>query len=186
MKSEATRNSAEKRARIFIILASLAIPLVVSILYFMPKVESANEGVRQFLNQLPRINAVINGTTAVLLIMAFLAIRKKNITLHKRLMTTALVLSVLFLVFYVSYHSTTDSTKFPKDNPLRGLYAVILLTHILLSAVVVPLVLISYTRALAERYDRHRKIARITLPIWLYVAITGVVVYLMISPYYNF
>lgn len=186
MSDNIINSAAEKRARIFVLTASLAIPIVVAILYFMPKIESGNEGVRQFLNQLPMLNAIINGTTAVLLILAFWAIKNKNITLHKRLMTGALALSIIFLVFYVSYHSTTDSTKFPKDNPLRWLYAIILLTHILLSAVVVPLVLISYTRALAERFDKHRKIARITLPIWLYVAITGVVVYLMISPYYNF
>lgn len=186
MSEEMVNTAAQKKARIFVITASLAIPVVVALLYFMPKLESGNESVRQFLNQLPMLNAIINGTTAVLLILAFLAIKNKNITLHKRLMTSALALSIIFLVFYVSYHSTTDSTKFPKDNPLRGLYAFILLTHILLSAIVVPLVLISYTRALAERFDKHRKIARITLPIWLYVAITGVVVYWMISPYYNF
>lgn len=186
MSSEIIPTTAEKRARIFVITASLAIPIVVTILYFMPKIESGSGELRSFLNLLPKINAIINGTTALLLVGAFLAIRKKNIKLHKRLMTSALALSIVFLVCYVSYHSTTNSTKFPLDNPLRGLYAIILLTHILLSAIVVPLVLISYTQALAEHYDRHRKIARITLPIWLYVAITGVVVYLMISPYYNF
>jgi len=186
MSDNIITSKAEKKARLFVWIASLAIPLVVAILYFMPKVESENEGVRQLLNQLPRLNAIINGTTAIILILAFWAIKNKKIVLHKRLMTSALILSVFFLVFYVSYHATSDSTKFPKDNSLRGLYAFILLTHILLSAVVVPLVLISYTRALAERFDKHRKLARITLPIWLYVAITGVVVYLMISPYYNF
>ncbi|HEY8404498.1 MAG TPA: DUF420 domain-containing protein [Flavobacteriales bacterium] len=177
---------AEKKARLFIIIASLAIPIVVSILYFMPKLEAANSGLRSFLNQLPMLNATINGTTAVVLVAAFIAIKKKNIKLHKNLMTLALVLSVIFLIFYVSYHSTTDSTRYPHDAPYRGLYIFVLLTHILLSAMVVPFVLVSYTRALAERFDKHKRLAKITLPIWLYVAITGVIVYLMISPYYNF
>lgn len=177
---------AEKKARLFIIIASLAIPIVVSILYFMPKLEAENTGMRHFLNQLPSLNATINGTTAAILVAAFFAIKNKNIRLHKNLMTLALVLSVIFLVFYVSYHSTTDSTRYPEDAPYRGIYLFVLLTHILLSAIVVPLVLISYTRALAERFDKHKKLARITLPIWLYVAVTGVIVYFMISPYYNF
>ncbi|MFO0386216.1 MAG: DUF420 domain-containing protein [Flavobacteriales bacterium] len=173
-----------RTARIFIWTASLAIPVVVTILYFMPKVEAGN--LRGALNTLPLFNAVCNGTTALVLIGAFLAIRRKNIALHRRLMTTALALSLAFLVSYVAYHATSESTTFPQDDPRRALYVFILLTHILLSAVVVPLVLISYTRALARRFDRHRRIARITLPIWLYVAVTGVIVYLMISPYYPF
>jgi putative membrane protein len=174
----------ERKARIFIWTASLAIPIAVVIMYFMPKAEAS--GMRHVLNQLPLFNAVINGTTAVLLIWAFAAIRRKNIALHRRLMTAALGLSVLFLLSYVAYHSTSETTVFPKEHALRGLYVFILLTHILLSAIVVPLVLISYTRALAGRFDRHRRIARITLPIWFYVAVTGVLVYLMIRPYYPF
>lgn len=174
----------ERTARIFIWTASLAIPVVVAILYFMPKVEAG--GMRSFLNNLPLFNALCNGTTALLLIFAFLAIRRKNIVLHRRLMTGALALSLAFLVSYVAYHATSETTIFPKDHPLRGLYVIILLTHIALSAIVVPLVLISYTRALAQRFDRHRRIARITLPIWLYVAVTGVIVYLLIQPYYPF
>ncbi len=179
-------NPAEKKAKNFILLISLLIPIAVAFLFFMPKLEAQNAQVRHWLNQLPLTIAIINGTTAAVLVLAFVAIRKKNIVLHRQLMTTALLLSVIFLVCYVSYHSTTDSTKFPVDNPLRGVYAFVLLTHILLSAVVVPLVLISYTRALAERFDKHRKLARITLPIWLYVTLSGVIVYLMIRPYYPF
>ncbi len=180
----ADKGLSEKKARVFIWTASLAIPVVVTILYYMPKVEAGP--VRGLLNYLPLFNATCNGLTAVILALAFVAIRKKNIVLHRRLMTAALGLSLLFLLSYVAYHGTSESTVFPADNPMRPLYVVILLSHILLSAVVVPLVLISYTRALAMRYDRHRKIARITLPIWFYVAITGVIVYLMISPYYPF
>jgi putative membrane protein len=99
-------------------------------------------------------------------------------------MTTAITLSVAFLVMYVAYHMTSDSTKFGGEGMIRNVYFFILISHILLSIAVIPLVLITYVRALAERFDRHKKIAKITFPIWLYVAVTGVVVYLMISPYY--
>jgi len=185
MKPTAGNNPLSARtARIFIWSASLAIPVVVTILYFMPKVEAG--GLRDMLNHLPLFNALCNGTTALLLVLAFIAIRKKNVVLHRRLMTAALGLSLAFLVSYVAYHATSETTVFPKEDPLRGVYVIILLTHIALSAVVVPLVLISYTRALAAQFDRHRRIARITLPIWLYVALTGVLVYLMISPHYPF
>jgi putative membrane protein len=99
-------------------------------------------------------------------------------------MTTAIALSLAFLVMYVAYHMTTDSTKFGGEGIIRPIYFFILFSHILLSIAVIPLVLITYVRALAERFDRHKKIAKITFPIWLYVAVTGVIVYLMISPYY--
>lgn len=177
---------AERNAKIFIISASIAIPVVVAVLNMMPKIQAGSGELRTWLNELPRLNALLNGTTALILISAYVAIRKKKIVLHKRLMTGALVLSILFLCSYVSYHATTDSTAFPVGAPNRDLYIVILLSHIFLSAIIVPLVLISYSRALAQKFDRHKKIARITMPIWLYVAITGVVVYLMISPYYPF
>ncbi|MEP6930606.1 MAG: DUF420 domain-containing protein, partial [Flavobacterium sp.] len=95
-----------------------------------------------------------------------------------------IALSVAFLVMYVAYHMTSDSTKFGGEGVIRYVYFFILITHILLSIVIIPLVLITYVRALAERFDRHRKIAKITFPLWLYVAVTGVVVFLMISPYY--
>ena len=99
-------------------------------------------------------------------------------------MTTAVALSVVFLVMYVAYHMTTDSTKFGGEGVIKSVYFFILISHILLSIAVIPLVMITYVRALAEKFDRHKKIAKITFPIWLYVAVTGVIVYLMISPYY--
>jgi putative membrane protein len=99
-------------------------------------------------------------------------------------MTTAIVLSVLFLLSYVTYHAASESTKFGGEGAIKSIYYFILLSHILLAIVIVPLVLISYVRALSEKFDKHRKIARYTLPLWLYVTITGVIVYLMISPYY--
>jgi putative membrane protein len=118
------------------------------------------------------------------LITAFIAIRKRNIKLHRNLMLTALGLSLLFLLSYVTYHSLTESTPYGGEGALRTLYFVILISHILLAIAIVPLVLITFVQALAERFDKHKKIARITLPIWLYVTITGVIVYWMIEPYY--
>ena len=177
---------AERNAKIFIITASFAIPGIVIILNMMPKIQAGSGELRTWLNELPTLNATLNGATALILILAFAAIRVKKINTHKRLMTIALGLSILFILSYVSYHATSESTPFPPGAPYRDIYIFILLTHIFLSAIVVPLVLISYTRALAEKFDKHKKLARITLPIWLYVAITGVIVYLMISPYYPF
>jgi putative membrane protein len=136
------------------------------------------------LSFLPPIYATINGITAVVLVVGVLAIKNGKRQLHKQLMTTAIALSVAFLVMYVAYHMTTDSTKFGGEGIIRPIYFFILISHILLSIAVIPLVLITYVRALAEKFDKHKKIAKITFPIWLYVAVTGVVVYLMISPYY--
>ena len=133
---------------------------------------------------LPPIYAAINGITAIVLVAGVLAIKKGNRILHKRLMTLAIALSLVFLVMYVAYHMTTDSTKFGGEGSIKMVYFFILISHIILSIAVIPLVLISYVRALAERFDRHKKIAKITFPIWLYVAVTGVIVYLMIAPYY--
>jgi putative membrane protein len=133
---------------------------------------------------LPLFNAIINGTTFLLLLAALMAIKNRNIVLHKRLMTTAIALSLVFLVCYVLFHASTEPTKFGGEGRIRSVYFFLLLTHILLAIVIVPLVLITYVRAIAEKFDKHRKIARITLPIWLYVTLTGVIVYLMIAPYY--
>jgi len=136
------------------------------------------------LSFLPPIYATTNGITAVVLVWAVIAIKNGKQKLHERLMTFAIALSVAFLVMYVAYHMTSDSTKFGGEGAIRYIYFFILVTHILLSIAIIPLVLITYVRALAKRFDRHRKIAKITFPLWLYVAVTGVVVYLMISPYY--
>ncbi len=161
-----------------IIFLSIVIPIAVATLYVLPKTET------KLFSFLPLLNACINGTTFLVLCFALIAIKKKNIVLHKKLMWSALVLSTLFLMSYVLYHATTPSTSFGGEGILKTIYLFILLTHILLSAVVVPLVLITFSRALAEKFDKHKKIARITMPIWLYVTLTGVLVYILISPYY--
>jgi putative membrane protein len=175
----------ERKAKMFIWIVSIAIPVAVTVMYFMPKIE-AGSSFRGFLNHLPLFNALNNAATAVVLFLALVAIKRKNVALHKKLMTGALVLSAFFLVSYVMYHSTSDSTAFPKEDPLRVMYLIVLFTHIVISAIIVPLVLVTYSRALAERFDKHKKLAKITWPLWFYVAITGVIVYLMISPYYPF
>jgi putative membrane protein len=134
---------------------------------------------------LPPIYASINGMTALLLIAAFISIRNKKIKLHERLMKTCMVLSAAFLVMYVLYHITTESTAYEGGGIWRIVYFFILISHIALSVTVVPLVLFTFSRALSGNFERHKRLAKFTLPIWLYVAISGVIVYLMISPYYK-
>jgi putative membrane protein len=175
-------NSLEKKFSKLIIIVSIVIPTLIAILFGI-KLKDFGINVEP-LSFLPPIYATTNGITAIVLILAVLAIKKGNRKLHAALMTTAIALSVGFLVMYVAYHMTADSTKFGGEGTLRYIYRFILLTHIILSIAIIPLVLISYVRALSQQFDRHRKIARITFPLWLYVAVTGVMVYLMISPYY--
>ncbi|MEG2100092.1 DUF420 domain-containing protein [Flavobacterium sp. FlaQc-28] len=174
--------SLEKKFSKFIIAVSIVIPVVVAILFGI-KLKDFGINVEP-LSFLPPIYATTNGITAVVLVWAVIAVKNGKRKLHERLMTLAIGLSVAFLVMYVAYHMTADSTKFGGEGLVRYVYFFILLTHILLSIAIIPLVLITYVRALAKRFDKHKKIAKITFPLWLYVAVTGVVVYLMISPYY--
>lgn len=175
-------NAVELKYRKWIIILSIAIPIVVAIL-FVIKLKDFGFDVEP-LTFLPPVYATINGFTAVLLIAAVIAVKNGNRKLHENLMKTAIACSVMFLGMYVAYHMTADSTKFGGEGVIKYVYFFILLTHILLSIIIIPLVLITYVRALAQRFDKHKKLARITFPLWLYVAITGVIVYLMISPYY--
>ena len=172
----------EKKYNKWIITLSVLIPVAVAVL-FKIKLKDLGFNVAP-LPILPPIYATINGVTAVLLVSAVLAIKKGKRQLHEKLMKTAIACSLVFLLLYIAYHMTTDSTKFGGEGVLKYVYYFILLSHILLSIAVIPLVLITYVRALANKFDKHKKIAKITFPIWLYVAVTGVVVYLMISPYY--
>ena len=167
----------ETKYKKLIIALSVIIPLAVAVLFGV-KVEGYD------LTFLPPIYASINGLTAIVLILAVVAIKNGKRLLHERLMKTCLILSATFLVMYVAYHMTSESTSFGGEGAIRYVYFFILITHILLSIAIIPMVLFTYVRALSEQFDRHKKLARITFPIWLYVAITGVVVYLMISPYY--
>lgn len=169
-----------KKARLGITIISALIPIVVAILFRVriPNVEP--------LSFLPPIYATINGLTALLLIIALWAIKKGNRKLHNQLMNVAIVFSVAFLVMYVAYHMTSDSTPYRGEGAIRLIYFFILISHIALSIIVIPFVLHTYLRAYLGEYERHKKLARYTFPIWLYVAITGVIVYLMISPYYAY
>ncbi|MBZ0328443.1 MAG: DUF420 domain-containing protein [Altibacter sp.] len=167
-----------KKYTVWVWILSILIPVAVGVLFSVriPGVER--------MGFLPPIYATINGITALLLIIAVIQIKKGNRKTHERLMKTAIVLSVLFLAMYVTYHMTSDSTKFGGEGAIKYVYYFILITHILLSILVIPFVLITYVRAISGNFTAHKKIAKITFPLWLYVAITGVVVYLMIAPYY--
>ena len=129
---------------------------------------------------LPSVNAVLNATAAVLLVWGYTLIRRKRIQQHRRVMQTAFVVSCLFLVCYLVYHYQVGSVRFPKTGAIKILYLSILGTHTILAAAVPVLAIITLRRGLSARYDKHRRIARWTLPIWLYVSVTGVVVYLML------
>jgi putative membrane protein len=161
-----------------ITIISILLPLAVAALFGVriPNVEP--------LSFLPPIYASVNGLTAILLVLAVVAIKKGNRILHERLMKTSLVFSMLFLVMYIAYHMTSDPTPFGGEGAIKFLYYFILISHIILSIAIIPLVLITYVRTLSNQFDKHKKIAKITFPLWLYVAVSGVVVYLMISPYY--
>ncbi|MFT5846531.1 MAG: putative membrane protein [Psychroserpens sp.] len=174
--------SVEKKYNKWIVILAVVIPVVVAVL---SRVKLQDFGIEvEPLTFLPPIYATINGLTALVLILAVIAIKKQNRKLHERLMITAISLSVAFLVMYVAYHMTSDSTKFGGDGMVKYVYYFILITHILLSIIIIPFVLITYVRAISNNFERHKKIARITFPMWLYVAVTGVIVYMMIAPYY--
>jgi putative membrane protein len=131
------------------------------------------------------INAVINSMVSVLLVLALIAVKSKNYTRHKNLMLTAIVLSILFLVSYIAHHLLAGDTKFGGEGAIRYIYYFILITHIILAAIILPFILYSAYRGLTGEYEKHRKISKYTWPLWLYVSVTGVLVYLLISPYYT-
>ena len=129
---------------------------------------------------LPALNATLNATAAVLLSIGYVLIRKGRVETHRKIMLAAFATSTLFLISYLIYHANVGSKHFPGHGPIRTVYLTILLTHTILAAVIVPLVLVTLSRALSARFDRHRAIARVTLPIWFYVSVTGVIVYWML------
>ncbi|MBW4359579.1 DUF420 domain-containing protein [Flavobacterium taihuense] len=175
-------NTIEHKYNKWIVLLSIAIPVAVAVL-FKVKLKDFGFDVTP-LSFLPPIYATVNGITAILLVAAVMAIKNGNRKRHEVLMKLAIGCSVAFLVMYVAYHMTAESTRYGGEGVFKYAYFFILITHIFLSIAIIPLVLITYVRALANKFDKHKKIAKITFPIWLYVAVTGVIVYLMISPYY--
>lgn len=185
-----------KNLNIPIAIVSIVIPVLVAVLFLIPKPDiEAGFDVRV----MPFFHAVLNSTTAILLVASLIFIKNGQRTAHKWANLSAVVLSVVFLLSYVTYHFLTESTKFgdidhngvvdaaelAMAGGIRYVYYFLLLTHILLAIIIVPLVLFTLLRAFQDDHARHRKIARFTWPIWFYVAVTGVVVYIMISPYYS-
>jgi putative membrane protein len=167
----------DKQFRRIVIFVSVAIPLVVALL-FRVKIQGYD------FSFLPPVYATINGVTSVLLLMALWYIRQGNRIMHERLMKTCMALSAAFLVMYVLYHITSESTPYGGVGLWRYVYYFVLISHILLSLAVVPLVLFAFLYGITGQFSRHKLVVRYAYPVWLYVAVTGVVVYLMISPYY--
>ena len=132
------------------------------------------------VSDLPALNATLNATSAVLLTTGWILIRRGRIAQHRAVMIAAVCTSALFLISYLVYHAQVGSVPFTKQGPIRAVYFTILLTHTVLAVAIVPMVLVTLTRGLRARYERHRRIARWTMPIWLYVSVTGVIVYLML------
>lgn len=168
-------NLPSSKYRKLVVAVSIIIPIAVAALFGI-KVEGVD------LSFLPPFYASLNGITAVLLILALIFIKKGNMKLHQRTIQACLALSLLFLLCYVAYHMTSDSTVY--EGSYKAIYYFILISHILLSVAVIPVVLFTYLFALEGNYVKHKKYTRFAFPIWLYVAVTGVVVYWMISPYY--
>lgn len=170
-----------KKATRLIYIVSVAVLGLVVLLYNLPQAEY----IPQFVKYLPKLHASINATCFILLIFSLRAIKQNKVDLHKKLNLTAFTLSALFILSYVTYHSFGIETKFPVDNPLRPLYFFILVSHIILATLVLPLILLSFHKAIIGDIHAHKKITKWSMPIWIYVTFTGVVVYLMISPYYS-
>ncbi|HPM32210.1 MAG TPA: DUF420 domain-containing protein [Chryseolinea sp.] len=161
-----------------IIAVSIVIPIAVAVLFGV-KVPGYD------FSFLPPIYATLNGLTACFLVAAVIAIKNKKRNLHEAFMKTCMMLSAAFLIMYILYHMTSDSTPYGGEGSIRYVYFFILISHILLSIAVIPMVLFTYLRAWIGEYEKHRALAKFTFPVWLYVAVTGVIVYLMISPYYK-
>ena len=132
------------------------------------------------VTDLPALNATLNAISTLLLVTGYVLIRRRRITQHRAVMIAAFVTSTLFLISYLVYHAHVGSVPFKGQGPIRAIYFTILITHIVLAAAIVPLVLLTMTRGLRSQFSKHRGIARWTLPLWLYVSVTGVVVYLML------
>jgi putative membrane protein len=180
MKAELKKN--DKLAKTLIYIVSAVVFLVVVSLRYL---KFTNVDLGFDVHLLAKANALINGTVSILLVAALVAVKKKNFEAHKKLMKGAIYLSVLFLVTYIGHHMFAGETEFPKDHSLRPFYLIILSTHIVLAAIILPFILFTAYRALIAEFPAHKKLAKYTWPIWFYVAVTGVVVYFMISPYYH-
>lgn len=180
--------------KIVIIILSVAVPILIATLFLT--IDTQTDVL--WVHNLPFVNAVLNGTTAVILLLALYFIKNGNKRRHKQLMILAFVLGVLFIVSYVTYHASVPSTIFGDTNgdgtlqttekseigTMRTIYIGLLVSHILMAVIALPLILTAFAFALKDKIDKHRKIVRFTFPVWLYVSVTGVLVYVLISPYY--
>ena len=171
----------DRLATRLIILVSLVVFLVIAMLGRTKAQWNPGFNVHVFAS----LNAMINSLVSVLLLAGLIAVRNRRYLLHKRIMLTAIILSVMFLISYIIHHFLAPETKFGGQGPIRYVYFFILATHIILAAVILPFILFTAYRALIAEWPLHKKIARITWPIWFYVSVTGVLVYLLISPYYK-
>lgn len=174
-------STADKTFLTVIALLSVLIPVAVALLFFMPKGGERSVDV----SFLPTLHAILNSLTAVVLVIGYYQVKHNNTKAHRAAMLTAFGLSAIFLVSYVTYHFLGERTVFGGDGVLKYIYYFILLTHIVLAIVIVPLVLLSVYFGITNQLSRHRRISKWTFPIWLYVAVTGVLVYVLISPYYS-
>ncbi len=171
----------DKLARLLIITVSVVVFAAVAVLSKVQLKVDLGFNIHIFA----AINAVINSCVSVLLIAALIAVKSKNYVAHKNMMMFAIVLSVLFLVSYIAHHLLSGDTKYGGVGAIRYFYFIILITHIFLAAIILPFILFTAYRSLTGEFDKHKKLARYTWPLWLYVSVTGVIVYLMISPYYT-
>lgn len=181
-----SKNIKQNKIIFNVILALSAVVLLVVLLLnrkVIPRPENFITPV--WVYSLPALNATLNGLCSILLMLSIYFIKRKQIAIHKKLNITCFALSCMFLISYITYHYLCEETRFPADHPLKYVYYFILASHIILSAIVLPMVLLSFYYGLTNQIAKHRKITRWSFPVWLYVTITGVVVYLMISPHYQ-
>ncbi len=171
----------DKRYRNLIFVVSVAVPVLVGYLIYRPMAHGTEE---KWVAILPHFNAVVNATSCLLLLVGLFFIKTGRVSLHRATMLTAFFLGCLFLVAYIVYHSSVPSTSFGGEGTIRIIYYLLLVTHIILAIMVVPFVLLALYYALTDKVPKHKKIVKIAYPIWLYVSITGVLVYLLIRPYY--
>ncbi|MBP9185649.1 MAG: DUF420 domain-containing protein [Bacteroidia bacterium] len=183
MNTPTTNNKQDKLY--FRIVMTLSIIVFVAVIVLNRKVIPRPDLTPSFVYFLPMLNAIINGTCCVLLLISLWFIKRKNIAMHKRINITTFILSSVFLVSYVLFHYFVDNTLYP-DNGYKGLYYAVLIPHIILAALVLPLILLSFYHGLKMNVTKHKKLVRFAYPIWLFVTASGVAVYLMISPYYKF
>lgn len=181
IKTQALEEQQYKKLRLIVNIISAVLPLAVAALFGV----RLNIDLPFDVHILPLINAILNATTAVLLIAALVAVKQGNIKLHSRMIYAAMGVSLAFLLVYVFYHVVTESTKFGGQGTARTIYFILLISHIILAAIQAPFVLYAFLYGYSGKIEKHKKIVKFSYPIWIYVSITGVICYLMLAPYYQ-